>query len=135
MTSQVVPDVPDAPTTAPAGPPAEATWSEDLGAATPKLAFGALPSGVVAVAALSTTRLVGMGMSTCIPVSLDPPLVAISVQRTSQTWLKLRQLEALGLSVLGRGQGDLAMQLAGPAHDRFTGVRASASSSLSRPSA
>ncbi|MFD0439953.1 flavin reductase family protein [Streptomyces chartreusis] len=89
-----------------------------------------MPSGVVALAGLDEdANCHGMAMSTFVPVSIDPPIVAISVQETSRTWTRLRKLPALGVSVLTHDHGPLARQLAGPEAERFRGVATVASPS------
>ena len=52
-------------------------------------AFGHIPSGVVAVCGYTGSERIGMAVSTFVPVSLDPPLVAFCVQTTSTTWPRL----------------------------------------------
>jgi flavin reductase (DIM6/NTAB) family NADH-FMN oxidoreductase RutF len=85
-------------------------------------AFGAFPTGVVAVAAQVDGRLVGLAASSFTSVSLEPPLVSFSVAKGSSTWPELRQAEHLGVTVLAEDHGALCRQLAGPAQERFTGV-------------
>lgn len=46
-------------------------------------------------------------------VSLDPCLVAVAIQKNSQTWPIVRQAEAIGVSIFAKGQGSLTRQLAG----------------------
>jgi flavin reductase (DIM6/NTAB) family NADH-FMN oxidoreductase RutF len=84
--------------------------------------FGRVPSGVVAVAALIDGIPAGLAASTFVPVSLDPPLVAICVQHTSTTWPRLRGVPELGVSVLAEHHHGAARQLAGPAAGRFAGL-------------
>lgn len=85
-------------------------------------AFGAFPTGVVAVAAKVEGRLIGLAASSFTSVSLEPPLASFSVAKHSTTWPDLRRSEHLGVSVLAEDHGALCRQLAGPAQDRFTGV-------------
>jgi flavin reductase (DIM6/NTAB) family NADH-FMN oxidoreductase RutF len=85
-------------------------------------AFGAFPTGVVAVAAQVNGRLVGLAASSFTSVSLDPPLVSFSVAKGSTTWPELRRAEHLGVTVLAEDHGALCRQLAGPAQERFSGV-------------
>jgi flavin reductase (DIM6/NTAB) family NADH-FMN oxidoreductase RutF len=85
-------------------------------------AFGAFPTGVVAVAAQVDGRLVGLAASSFTSVSLDPPLVSFSVAKGSTTWPELRRAERLGVTVLAEDHGALCRQLAGPAQERFTSV-------------
>lgn len=91
----------------------------------PKLlrrAFGAYPSGVVAVAAQVGDRRFGLAASSFTSVSLDPALVSFSIANTSSTWRSLRDAGHLGLSVLADHHGEVCRQLAGPADQRFAGL-------------
>lgn len=85
-------------------------------------AFGAFPTGVVAVAAQVDGRLMGLAASSFTAVSLVPPLASFSVAKGSTTWPDLRRAGRLGVTVLAEDHGALCRQLAGPAEERFTGV-------------
>ncbi len=78
-------------------------------------AFGAFPTGVVAVAAQVDGRLVGRAASSFTTVSLAPPLVSFSVAKGSITWPELRRAKHLGVTVLAEDHDALSRQLAGPA--------------------
>jgi len=86
-------------------------------------AFSRFPTGVVAVCAYGSAGPVGLVVSTFVPVSLDPPLLAICLQRTSRTWPVLRTRPRLGVSVLGEHQSETARALAARDGDRFAGVQ------------
>lgn len=77
-------------------------------------AFAQFPSGVVAVCAHIDRQPVGLAVSTFVPVSLNPPLVSISIRHESATWPRLRRAPRLGINVLGEGQEHIARTLAGP---------------------
>ncbi|MFE0422888.1 flavin reductase family protein [Streptomyces sp. NPDC058953] len=94
----------------------------ELDAATLRQAFGAYPTGVVAICALRDDEPVGFAASSFVSISLQPPMVAVSVARTSTTWPRLAGAPVLGLSVLSRGQGALCRRLAARNGDRFDGV-------------
>ena len=98
------------------------TLSEQMDSRMLRDAFGAFPTGVVAVAADVDGRLVGLAASSFSSVSLDPPLVSFSVAKSSTTWPELRRARRLGVTVLAEGHGDLCRQLAGPDPERFAGV-------------
>ncbi|MGY1857719.1 flavin reductase family protein [Modestobacter sp. SYSU DS0290] len=94
-------------------------------------AFGAVPTGVVAVGGLVHGALDGpldgtaplaMVASTFTGVSLDPPLVSLCVQHGIRSWPALRGLPRLGISVLAEGQGELARRLASRRPERFDAV-------------
>ncbi|MFD4422273.1 flavin reductase family protein [Agromyces sp. NPDC058484] len=82
-------------------------------------AFSAFPTGVVAVCALVDERPVGMAVNSFTSISLDPPLVAVSVARTSSTWPTLATRGRLGMSVLGSEHEVLCRRLSARAVDRF----------------
>lgn len=90
--------------------------------ATLRRAFGAYPTGVVAVGALRGNEPVGFAASSFVSISLEPPMVAVSVARTSATWPRLAEAPLLGLSVLSNGQGALCRRLASRDGNRFGGV-------------
>ena len=82
--------------------------------------YGAFPSGVVGLCALVDDVPVGMAASSFVAVSLEPPLVAVCVQRTSTTWPRLRDRPFVGVSVLGESH-DLAARR--PDHQHARTVR------------
>jgi flavin reductase (DIM6/NTAB) family NADH-FMN oxidoreductase RutF len=86
--------------------------------------FSAFPTGVVAVCAMGAdgTTPVGMAVNSFTSISLEPPLVAVSVARTSRTWPMLSGSRSLGLSVLGSGQENASRQLSAREGDRFVGM-------------
>ncbi|MDT5101895.1 MAG: hypothetical protein QOC76_5632 [Mycobacterium sp.] len=87
-----------------------------------RAAFGCFPSGVIAICALKEDGIpVGIAASAFVSLSLDPPLVAISIQRTSTSWPRLRQSDRLGLSVLGHDQEHACARLSGKG-DRFGAI-------------
>jgi flavin reductase (DIM6/NTAB) family NADH-FMN oxidoreductase RutF len=97
--------------------PDSGTTADDL-----RTVFGSYPTGVVAVCAMVAGERVGMAMSTFVPVSLDPPLVGVCVQRTSRTWPLLRTADRLGISVLAHHHEHAARALAARTGDRFAGI-------------
>jgi flavin reductase (DIM6/NTAB) family NADH-FMN oxidoreductase RutF len=92
-------------------------------------AFGLFPSGVIAIAAEVNGIREGLAASTFVPVSLDPPLVSFCVQNTSTTWPKLKNVRALGISVLGESHDDAVRTLAAKTGDRFAGLETVSNSS------
>jgi len=90
-------------------------------------AFGIFPSGVVAVAASVDGRPVGLAASSFTSVSLDPPLVSISVAKESKTWPDLRRSLHVGVTILAEHHSEVCRQLAGPVGQRFDGIGLSAS--------
>jgi flavin reductase (DIM6/NTAB) family NADH-FMN oxidoreductase RutF len=87
-----------------------------------RAAFGAFPSGVVAVAAKVDDHVVGLAASSFTSVSLDPPLVSFAIATASRTWPVLARATRLGVTVLADHHDAVARQLAGPAGTRFDGL-------------
>ncbi|MGN6160529.1 MAG: flavin reductase family protein [Marmoricola sp.] len=96
--------------------------NQDLSAAGLREVFGAFPSGVVALAARIEGQPAGLVASSFTSVSLDPPLVSISLANGSKTWPDLRRASRLGITVLADHHGALARQLGGPVANRFDGM-------------
>ncbi len=96
--------------------------NQDLDPTQLRQAFGFFPTGVVAVAAEVEGRLVGLAASSFTSVSLDPPLVSVSLAVTSKTWPDLRRADHLGVTVLADHHDAVCRQLAGPVDSRFDGI-------------
>lgn len=77
-----------------------------------RAAFSHFPTGVAAICARNAAAPTGMAVSTFVPVSLEPPLIAVCVQQTSRTWPILRALPRLGISVLAEEHTTAARSLA-----------------------
>lgn len=101
--------------------------NQDLDPARLRTAFGIFPTGVVAVAAEVDGEVTGLAASSFTSVSLDPPLVSVSIASTSKTWPDLRRASHLGVTVLAEHQASICRQLAGPVNHRFDGVPLAAS--------
>jgi flavin reductase (DIM6/NTAB) family NADH-FMN oxidoreductase RutF len=85
--------------------------------------FAAFPTGVTAVAALVDGVPAGITANSFTSVSLDPPIVSVSVAHTSTTWPVLRKAARLGISVLGAHQERHGRALSERRGDRFDSVR------------
>jgi flavin reductase (DIM6/NTAB) family NADH-FMN oxidoreductase RutF len=101
--------------------------NQDLDPARLRRAFGIFPTGVVAVAARVGGRLVGLAASSFTSVSLEPPLVSVSIANESKTWPDLRRSAHLGVTILADHHRVVARQLAGPVDGRFAGLEVAAS--------
>lgn len=85
-------------------------------------AFGCFPSGVTAVCGIVDDEPIGMAASSFTSVSLEPALVSVCFQTSSNTWQRLRELPRFGISVLAQGQDEICMDLARKKTDRFGGI-------------
>ncbi len=107
------------------------TPTTDLDSTELRKAFGAFPTGVVALAGMSGAEpAVIVASSFAVGVSQEPPLVMFAVQQSSTTWPILRELPSLGVSVLGESHTDVIRQLsAKDKNQRFAGVETTVLSS------
>lgn len=85
-------------------------------------AWASIPTPITTIAAVVDGRPVGLIVGSYVGLSLEPALVAVSIQKTSQSWPLLQGAEHLGISVLTRDHQHHVRQLAGPLEDRFTDV-------------
>lgn len=103
--------------------------SDDVAAVTPATAtqlrqiLGHVPTGVVVVAGFDDEgKPGGLAVGSFSSVSLEPPLVAFYVARTSTSWPAIRDRGAFCVSVLGHDQGPLSGAFARSGGDKFAGV-------------
>ena len=87
-------------------------------------AFGHFPSGVAAIAAVHCEKPhVIVASSFSAGVSLEPPLAAFFVQKTSSTWSELSKASRLGVSILSVEHTAICRQLASKDKDaRFQDI-------------
>lgn len=81
-----------------------------------------VPTPLVAAAALLDGEPIGMVVGSFVGISLDPPIVSVSLQATSGTWPVLRRADSLGITILTAEYADLVYQLAGSATQRFDNI-------------
>lgn len=76
--------------------------------------FAQFPSGVavLAIDKNDEEKHALVASSFMVGVSLDPCLVAVAVQKSSETWDEIKNAPAIGVSIFGKGQGDLTRKLA-----------------------
>ncbi|WP_306515024.1 flavin reductase family protein [Corynebacterium sp.] len=86
-------------------------------------ASGAFPKGTTIVTTLHEGRDAGMTVSAFSSLSLNPPLVMLSVGNRSSSLPKLVEGNPVAISVLAQGQAPLAQQFARKGIDRFAGVK------------
>ncbi|OBC10929.1 hypothetical protein A5784_36120 [Mycobacterium sp. 852013-50091_SCH5140682] len=84
--------------------------------------LGHFPTGVIVVTAHTVSGPVGMTLQSFISLSLDPPLVLLSVAKTSTSWPRIAESDQFVVNVLSEGQSELARQFARSGADKFEGV-------------
>lgn len=84
--------------------------------------LGHFATGVAVVTAAFDDRPVGLAVNSFTSVSLDPPLVAFCVARTSSTWPRIRAAGTFCVNILGEDQEVLSRAFAGRSPERFRGV-------------
>lgn len=76
--------------------------------------FAQFPSGVAVLAVeAGDEKHALVASSFMVGVSLEPCLVAVAVQKSSETWEQIKDAATLGVSIFGKGQGHLTRKLAG----------------------
>lgn len=84
--------------------------------------LGHVPTSVAVVTANVRSGPVGMTVGSFTSVSLDPPLVAFFVDRSSKTWPRLYEASHFGINILGNGHSALCQAFSRRAEDRFLDV-------------
>ncbi|MET9437767.1 flavin reductase family protein [Streptomyces sp. NPDC006551] len=84
--------------------------------------LGHFASGVTVVTAQGPEGPAGFACQSFASLSLDPPLVAFMVARTSTTWPHIARAGAFCVNILGADQGELCLGFARSGADKFTGV-------------
>ncbi len=85
--------------------------------------MGAFPTGVIVVATVGLDgKPKGLTTQSFISVSTDPPLLLISLDRTSRTLRGLLEQKAFTVNFLLAGRGEVATRFASKDEDKFNGV-------------
>lgn len=84
-----------------------------------RTALSYFPTSIVLVGAVVDGEPRGLVMGSFTSLSLDPPLVSVSVQKTSTTWPALARAHRLGVSVLTDTHVSVLPQLSGGQDRRF----------------
>lgn len=84
--------------------------------------LGHYPSGITVVTGEDDEGLVGFTCQSFFSVSIDPPLVSLSIMRTSESFPRLRQSGRFAVNVLGESQLDVSQRFARKGEDRWAGV-------------
>ncbi|WP_455354318.1 flavin reductase family protein [Streptomyces sp. SYSU K217416] len=101
--------------TGPVQSPVEAAAFRDV--------LGRFASGITVVAAADPDGApVGLACQSFASLSLDPPLVLLSIGKSSTSWPKIQHAGRFGVSVLAADQRDVCAALGRRGEDKFTGV-------------
>lgn len=84
--------------------------------------LGRLPTGVVVVAGGDQEHPSALVVGSFMSVSLEPPLVAVCVAKTSTSWPAIEAGGSFCANVLGEDQVDLAQRFARSGGDKFAGI-------------
>lgn len=95
--------------------------------------LGHFASGVTVITALDDEGPAGFACQSFASLSLDPPLIAFMVARTSTTWPRIAQAGTFCVNILGAEQGTLCRGFAVSGGDKFAGVTYDAAPSSGAP--
>ena len=86
-------------------------------------AFGCFMSGVTVVTTIDATgQALGFTANSFSSVSLDPPLLLVSISNKSQNFASFSQASGFAVNILAEGQKDVSATFASPVADRFSKV-------------
>lgn len=78
-----------------------------------KQVFAEYPSGIAALGAeVDGQEVLMIASSFTVGVSYDPPMCSVAIQRSSETWPRLKAATTIGVSGLGAGHASSVWQLA-----------------------
>ncbi|WP_405649207.1 flavin reductase family protein [Streptomyces sp. NBC_00019] len=83
---------------------------------------GRFPTGVTVITTTTSTGPAGFTCQSFTSLSLDPPLIAFNVSRSSDTWPLVREAGTFCVNVLAADQQDTASAFARRHTDRFAGI-------------
>lgn len=88
-----------------------------------RAALGAYPTGVTVVTAQTPAReLIGVTVNSFSSVSLDPPLVLFSLQRSLRSLPAFEQCDSFAINFLREGQDHISSQFARPSDTKWADV-------------
>lgn len=91
------------------------------------------PTGVTVVTSETSDGPVGMTLQSFMSLSLNPPLVLLTADRSSTTWPKIAAERSLAVNVLAENQEGTARQFARSGTDKFLGVDLEANTRSDHP--
>lgn len=84
-----------------------------------KTGMARLASGVVMVTTMVSGRPWGLTVSACCSISVDPPLLLVSLNRKTQSWRAIKASRKFGVSILADSQMQLAERGAAVGNPKF----------------
>ena len=84
--------------------------------------LGHFATGVTVVTATVDGQAVGLAVNSFTSVSLDPPLVAISISTRSSTWPRVREVGTFCVNILSEDQEAVSRAFAARTPTRFAGI-------------
>lgn len=85
-------------------------------------AFGCFMTGVTVVTTMEDTKPLGFTANSFSSVSLDPPLLLVSIANRSGNLAAFAQGAGFAVNILSEGQKDISARFAKPVEDRFAEV-------------
>ncbi|MBY3989541.1 flavin reductase family protein [Rhodococcus fascians] len=85
-------------------------------------AMASVATPVAVVTAMDENRPHGTTVSAFMSLSMNPPMMAVALDNTSELLAIIRGTERFGVNVLSLARSDHALAFAGKGHDKFTGV-------------
>lgn len=84
--------------------------------------IGRFASGVTVVTVTKDGEPLGTTASAFTSLSLDPPMVLVCMNKTSETGQAIHETGKFAVNILGEGHPDLAIRFAGKGNNKFEGV-------------
>lgn len=84
--------------------------------------IGRFASGVTVITVNKDGKPLGTTASAFTSLSLEPPMVLICMNKTSETGMAVHEAGSFAVNILGEGHPDLAMRFAGKGADKFDGI-------------
>jgi 3-hydroxy-9,10-secoandrosta-1,3,5(10)-triene-9,17-dione monooxygenase reductase component len=81
--------------------------------------LGHFPSGVVVVTGMTEAGSVGLTVQSFMALSMDPPLVLLSIARTSKSWPVIKATGLIGINILSESHAELALAFARSGGPKF----------------
>ena len=85
-------------------------------------ALGRYASGITVITSIDDLGPIGFTCQSFYSVSTNPPLISISVQKTSNTYPRIRRAGSFAVNVLAQGQQHVSNQFARSGTDKWQGM-------------